>query len=145
MSLPAGYLRAGDVALRRLGYVAEEHLPALYAGALALVAPSRYEGFGLPCLEAMACGTPVMVSQGAAVHEVLTDNEDAVIFPARNPQMMAAKIEFLMDHPRDRERIARAGLALVRTKYNWEEFARKVAAICSRLAAKEVAEACPDV
>jgi glycosyltransferase involved in cell wall biosynthesis len=64
-----GYLRAGSVPARRLGYVDDALLPALYAGARAVVMPSRYEGFGLPCLEAMACGVPVVCSTRGALPE----------------------------------------------------------------------------
>ena len=54
-----GYMRAeGGLAIRELGYVPEELLPGLYSGASALAMPSLYEGFGLPCIEAMASGTP---------------------------------------------------------------------------------------
>ena len=68
-----GYLRVGEVPLRRLGYVAEQDLPAVYAGALALAMPSRYEGFGLPCLEAMACGTPVVAAACGALPETVAE------------------------------------------------------------------------
>lgn len=61
--------RLGD-AVRGLGLVREEGLPSLYRGAHALVMPSHYEGFGLPVLEAMACGTPVLSSDKTALPEV---------------------------------------------------------------------------
>ena len=65
-----GYLRGGEQPPgRALGYVPERLLPGLYAGALALAIPSLYEGFGLPCLEAMACGTPVVAADRAALPE----------------------------------------------------------------------------
>jgi glycosyltransferase involved in cell wall biosynthesis len=54
---------------RRLGYVADSDLPALYAGAAVFAMPSLYEGFGLPCVEAMAAGTPVVASARAALLE----------------------------------------------------------------------------
>jgi alpha-1,3-rhamnosyl/mannosyltransferase len=75
-------------AARRLGYVADADLPALYAGAAAFAMPSLYEGFGLPCLEAMAAGTPVVAADRAALPEacggaaLLADPLDADAFAA---------------------------------------------------------------
>ncbi len=68
-----GYLRGAYVPLRRLGYIAEPDLPAVYAGALALALPSSYEGFGLPCLEAMASGVPVVAGAAGALPETVAD------------------------------------------------------------------------
>jgi len=121
------------------GKVEDDEVRDFYCACDAFIFPNENQTWGLAVLEAMACGAPVMVSQGAAVHEVLTDNENAILFPARNPQVLAEKIELLMNHAGDRERIGRAGLTLIRTKYNWQEFARQVAEICRRLAGKEIA------
>jgi alpha-1,3-rhamnosyl/mannosyltransferase len=73
-------LRAGERAgwARYLGFVDEASLPALYAGARVFLYPSRYEGFGLPVLEAMAAGTPVICSNAASLPEV-TGADGAVL------------------------------------------------------------------
>ena len=69
--------------VRFLGFAADEHLPAIYTLASCLAYPSFYEGFGLPVLEAMACGTPVVASQSSSLPEVagpaaiLVDPHDA--------------------------------------------------------------------
>jgi glycosyltransferase involved in cell wall biosynthesis len=82
-----GYMHAdAGHGVTQLGYVPDGELPGLYAGARALAMPSLYEGFGLPCLEAMACGTPVVAADRAALPEtcagaaLLADPEDAARF-----------------------------------------------------------------
>ena len=73
-----------------LGYVADSDLPGLYAKAILFVLPSVDEGFGLPALEAMACGTPVIVSDGGALPEVVGDA--ALIFQSCDPANLASLI-----------------------------------------------------
>jgi glycosyltransferase involved in cell wall biosynthesis len=120
------------------GKVEDDEVRDFYCACDAFLFPNENQTWGLAVLEAMACGCPVLVSQGAAVHEVLADGENALLFPPRNPEALAQKIEWLIGRPDDRNRIAQAGLQLVRTKYNWEEFARQVAALCRELAPKPV-------
>jgi glycosyltransferase involved in cell wall biosynthesis len=67
----AGELGLGGASIHFTGFVEEKDKPALYRGAAALVFPSRYEGFGLPPLEAMACGTPVVSSCAASLPEIV--------------------------------------------------------------------------
>jgi glycosyltransferase involved in cell wall biosynthesis len=62
-----------DERIRRLGYVPDDEIPRLYRGAAVLVYPSLYEGFGIPVIEAMACGTPVVVSSHPSLDEACGD------------------------------------------------------------------------
>jgi glycosyltransferase involved in cell wall biosynthesis len=76
--------------LRELGYVPDELLVGLYRGAEAFVLPSRYEGFGLTCLEAMACGTPVIAADRAALPEVCGDA--ALLVDPDDPSAITAAV-----------------------------------------------------
>ena len=82
---------AGGGRVRRLGYVPGPELPALYQGAWALVYPSFYEGFGLPVLEALACGTPVVTSRAASLPEV--GGEAALYLDPHDEDDMLAALE----------------------------------------------------
>jgi glycosyltransferase involved in cell wall biosynthesis len=112
-----GYLVAPAVSVRRLGYVSEGHLPGLYAGARAVVVPSFYEGFGLPCLEAMACGTPVVCSPFGALPE--TCGDCALIADPRDSTAFAQAVLSAVGDETLRRRLAEAGLARARS-FSWE-------------------------
>jgi len=102
---------------RRLGYVPDPDLPALYAGAAAFAMPSVYEGFGLPCLEAMAAGTPVVAADRAALPEacggaaLLADPDDDDAFAAALIRAAGAESERLTEAGRTRA----AGLSWARS------------------------------
>jgi len=94
------YMRdEGRTPVRALGYVPEEHLPGLYAGAEALIMPSLYEGFGLPVIEAMASGTPVVAADRAALPEVA--GGAALLFDPDDPDAAGAALERALDDPGD--------------------------------------------
>jgi glycosyltransferase involved in cell wall biosynthesis len=98
------------------GYVDKPQLADLYRGAVCLLFPSRYEGFGLPVLEAMACGTPVVATPDPAVREV---GGDAVVYA--EPGQLADGVRRALA---DGERLAAAGLERARL-YSWDETARR--------------------
>ena len=100
-----------------LGRVSDERLAELYRGARCLVYPSLYEGFGIPVLEAMACGTPVVTSAGGATEEVAGDA--AVLVDPLDPASIAAGIEEAVSR-----RAELAALGLERAKrFTWERVA----------------------
>jgi glycosyltransferase involved in cell wall biosynthesis len=115
-----GYLRGAETSLRRLGYVQDADLPALYAGARALVMASTYEGFGLPCLEAMAAGIPVVAAAAGALPE--TCGEAALLFdPSDPPQLTAALLAAASDET-ERARLIAQGVARAES-FSWDRSA----------------------
>lgn len=105
---------AGRVELR--GYVGEDELPALYRGATAFVYPSLYEGFGLPVIEAMACGAPVLTSNVSALPELAEGA--AVLVDPRDETALGEALRALATDAGLRERLRAAGLARA-ARYSW--------------------------
>jgi glycosyltransferase involved in cell wall biosynthesis len=114
----------GASAVRSLGHVPDDELPGLYAGAQCFVLPSLYEGFGLPCLEAMACGTPVVASSAGALAETCGD---AALLVDPNDQ---AAIADAVQRAIGDEHLRAAGLERA-AQFSWDRTAREVDALLS--------------
>ncbi len=118
-----------DDGVRVLGHADDADLPALYAGARAFVFPSRCEGFGLPPLEAMACGTPAIVSNGSSLPEVvgdgalLVDPEDTAAIAEAMGALIADDAQHADLSTRGRARAAR---------FSWERVVRETRAVYER-------------
>jgi glycosyltransferase involved in cell wall biosynthesis len=105
-----------------LGYVAADRLPVLYQAASALVFPSLEEGFGLPVLEAMACGLPVVTSQTSSLPEV--GGDAALYVDPRDPRDIAAKVVSAIEDPCLRQELIQKGLARAR-QFPWSRAAEE--------------------
>ncbi|MGI6374558.1 MAG: glycosyltransferase family 4 protein [Anaerolineae bacterium] len=108
--------------VRFLGLVAEDDKPALYGGALAFVFPSQYEGFGLPVLEAIACGTPAVVTSGSSMDEVAGPGGLRVLHDRAD--LLAAALLRLINEPGLRQELREAGLAHA-SRFSWRRVAQE--------------------
>ncbi|MCU0269914.1 MAG: glycosyltransferase family 4 protein [Acidimicrobiales bacterium] len=113
-----------DGAVRRTGRIPEDDLDALYRGATALVFPSRYEGFGLPALEAMNLGCPVIGAQTTSLPEVL--GGAGILVSPDDPEAWAEAMVLVLDDPVHRQRLVDAGRDRARA-YDWDRSAAALA------------------
>lgn len=111
-------------------YVSVSALAALYSGAVAFVFPSLYEGFGLPPLEAMACGTPVIVSDAASLPEVVGDA--ALLVDPYSVETIAEAMQRVLNDTQLRQTLRLLGLARAK-QFTWDAAAEKLYAIYSRM------------
>lgn len=108
------------------GYVPETDLPALYSGALCFIYPSFFEGFGLPPLEAMKCGAPVIVGNATSLPEVVGDA--ALKVDPFDVSAIAWAMDQLIKDAELRQELSAKGLARARL-FDWKETARKTLAV----------------
>jgi glycosyltransferase involved in cell wall biosynthesis len=122
---------AAVAGVRSVGYVEDADLPGLYAGARAFVLPSRYEGFGLTCLEAMACGTPVVAANRAALPE--TCGGAALLVDPDDGDALAQAVLIAAGDDAARGALRSAGLRRA-GQFSWDRTAAAVDALLSSLA-----------
>lgn len=120
MQAAAGLIQRGE--LRLLGYVADELIPPLYAGAAAFCYPSRYEGFGLPALEAMASGVPVITSNKTSLPEVVGDA--GIMVDPDDVEGMRERLRQLLEDQAYADELGQRGLVRSQT-FSWDRCARE--------------------
>jgi alpha-1,3-rhamnosyl/mannosyltransferase len=118
--------------VRLTGYVPQADLPILYAGARLFVYPSLYEGFGLPPLEAMACGVPVIVSDRASLPEVV-GNAGIMVDPLDDRHLAQRMLELIEDDARHRS-LSLAGRQRAQ-KFGWRHCAEQTMAVYAKVLA----------
>lgn len=114
--------------IRFADYVERTDMPALYSGAVALTFPSLYEGFGLPPLEAMSCGTPVIASTATSVPEVV--GYGGILLDPHSPAAWADAVQRVMSDPGLRAELHRKGLERA-SGFTWERSARETLRVLS--------------
>jgi glycosyltransferase involved in cell wall biosynthesis len=126
--------------LRIAGRVPSQDLVALYQRAALVAVPSRFEGFGLPAAEAMACGTPVVAAAAGALPEVVRRGGGGVLVPRDDPQALAKAIASLLEQPAARQELGARGRLGIAQAYAWptvaaataEVYAEAIAAAAAR-------------
>ncbi len=114
---------------KMVDYVPYANLPQILGQAIALVFPSLWEGFGLPVLEAMACGTPVITSNRSALPEVAGDA--ALLVNPEDVREIAAAMEQVATQPQMRSHLQTAGLARA-AQFSWQLTGAQTAAVLQR-------------
>ena len=102
----------------------QEQLVELYAQSTIAVVPSMYEGFGLPAVEAMACGIPLISSDGGALAEVVGDA--ALVVPAGDAPALASAIQELLENPKHRAKLGRYGRERAEREFSWQVCAQRL-------------------
>lgn len=114
-----------------LGYVSDDDLRSLYAGATAFVFPSLYEGFGLPALEAMASGCPVIASDGSSLKEIVHDA--GVLVNPESPDDIAQAMLHLLSEPAVADQLRSKGISRAK-EFSWNDVAARTLTALNRIA-----------
>lgn len=107
----------GTEHLGGLGYV--NNITDIYNKCSVYIQPSVTESFGIPCLQAMAYGTPVIITKGAGVSELIEDGKEGFIVPIRDSKEIRNKIKYFLDNPSEIKRMGKNAKSLSK-KYSWD-------------------------
>jgi glycosyltransferase involved in cell wall biosynthesis len=119
-----------------VGRVSIEELLALYRRAALVVVPSRYEGFGLPAAEAMACGTPVVATAAGALPEVLRAGRGGLLVPRGDPEALAKAIVTLLEQPATRLALGARARSGIEAAFAWPVVAARTAGVYRQVLAE---------
>lgn len=122
-----------DLPIQLLGYVDDDYLPALYSGASVFLYPSIYEGFGIPPLEAMACGTPVITSNTSSLPEVV--GKAGIQIDPLNTRAITKSLARVLENPNIQRAMSKAGLKQAQ-KFSWHASSSNLISIINDLAKK---------
>jgi glycosyltransferase involved in cell wall biosynthesis len=103
-----------------LGFVPHDELQRLYGRAAVVACPSRREGFGVACLEAMAHGRPVVASAVGGLKELVMDGETGLVVPPRDPVALRQALERLLRDHDLRRKLGSAGRERARERFSWD-------------------------
>jgi glycosyltransferase involved in cell wall biosynthesis len=115
------------------GWLPREELRAVLQSCDCFVNPSQYEGMPNAVLEAMACGLPVVASRVPGNEDLVIDGETGLLFDLASPSTLALQLESLANDPQVRDRMGRAGRAVVERDYSWRNVAERYAALFDSL------------
>lgn len=109
-----------------LGQVEKDQIVKLYQNATAFILPSYHEGLPTVILEAMSCGLPVIVTDVRGNRDVISNNENGIIIPSRNPVEMANAISVLLDDENLREKLGNNARKTIEEKYTWKAVSNRI-------------------
>ncbi|RJP76914.1 MAG: glycosyltransferase family 1 protein [Candidatus Zixiibacteriota bacterium] len=124
-------LRAAEFPVRIIKPAGDREIAAAYRGADLLIHPSWFEGFGLPPLEAMACGTPTVLTDSGGVREYAVHEGNCLMTPVKDPAALARAVTELWDHPDHRRRLAQAGPPTA-ARFTWDHAAETLLAVLTQ-------------
>ena len=119
------------------GFIDRAHIPEFYRQAHVFASPAQHEpGVANVYLEAMACGCPVVASTTGGAPEAIVDGKTGFLVPPKQPDALAAKIEYLLDHPEIARRMGEAGKARLRRRFSTDTMVAETIRLYERAAAE---------